>query len=187
MSLDDDRCYKKVCNVAPKFIISEDKIPVMKKKTLMKLIKRFERLPLHHIDSSIELEPENTQDGRYCTKYFNRVGEKYRGRFCIPALGEMLLAISFITDKTKQYDTLDVFLRLIKERKIGFASVENVEGYITKIKEIDKRIEPMDALILACAVADGADKLVTLDEKLIHNEKLENELVIEIRHPKELV
>ncbi|MBU5537689.1 MAG: PIN domain-containing protein [Candidatus Aenigmatarchaeota archaeon] len=159
----------------------------MKKKTLLRLIRRFEKLPLHHIDSSIELEPGDTEDGKYCTKYFNIVGYKYRGKFCIPALGEILLAISFIADKTKQYDALDVFLKLIKERKIRFASVENTEEYVIKIKQLDKGIEPMDRLILACAIADGADTFVTLDEKLIHNEKIEKEFGIKIRHPHELV
>lgn len=159
----------------------------MKKKTLDKLRKRFLTLPLHHVDSSIVLEPENTEDGKYCTKYFNLVGYKYRGKFCIPVLGEILLAISFIKEETKQYDVLDVFLKLIKERKIEFVSVENVEEHMAKIKELDKRIEPIDRFNLACAISDKAKVFLTLDKKLIHNEKIEKEFGIKIMHPSELI
>ena len=158
----------------------------MKEKTLQKLQRKFLSLPLHHIDTDVIIEPENAENGRCCTRYMKRAGIKYRGRLSIPVLGEILLyTIKELKDKKNQYTMLDLILGFISERKIEFASVDCVEEIISKIKQIDSRIEPMDRLNLACAVADGADTFVTLDGKLLGNKKLVTELNIEIKNPSE--
>ena len=74
-----------------------------------------------------------------------------------------------------------------KKKKIEYGIItKTVDEIATKIKSIDSRIEQADRLISACASEDNTDYLVTLDTKLIGNEKLEKELNIKIRHPKDL-
>lgn len=52
------------------------------------MTRELKGLPLHHIDTSIILEPEITEDGRHCTKYLQRVGYNYRGVLSTPVLSE---------------------------------------------------------------------------------------------------
>lgn len=72
-------------------------------------------------------------------------------------------------------------------RKIEFYSPIDTCNIIEKIKKIDERIKSIDREIVACAVEDKAVVLVSLDTDLIHNEKIEKEFGIKIRHPKELL
>ena len=62
----------------------------MKKKTFEKLLRRFLGLPPHHIDTSILLEPEKTEDGRDCRKYLQKVGYDYRGKLSLPVFAKFL-------------------------------------------------------------------------------------------------
>lgn len=159
----------------------------MKKKTLLKLQRRLEKLPLHHIDTSIILEPEKTENGRYCRKYLQKVGYNFRGKISFSVLGEILLNIMSLENYTEQHTALDLFQRLIKVRKIGLYVQKRTEDIVKRIREIDARIDPIDAEILACTIEDEAQVLITLGTKLIHNEKLEKEFGIRIRHPNELL
>ena len=52
----------------------------MLRKTAQRLERRLFSLPLHHIDTSVFLEPENTENGRYCKRYLQKVGYKYKGK-----------------------------------------------------------------------------------------------------------
>jgi hypothetical protein len=61
----------------------------MKIKTLEKLRKRFEKLPLHHIDSCVLLEAlKETKLGNVCGDYLNRVRYKYGGSLSSSVLGD---------------------------------------------------------------------------------------------------
>jgi len=66
----------------------------MKPKTLKKLLRRFQRLPLHHIDTNVIVEAlKDTKLGNICPGYLNRVGYKYRGVLSSSVLGEFLLHV----------------------------------------------------------------------------------------------
>ncbi len=67
---------------------------------------------------------------------------------------------------------------MIKTKKISLHSQKNIEDILIKIKEVDKRIDPLDREILACAVESNAIVFVTLDNKLIKNPVLENKFNI---------
>ena len=157
----------------------------MKEKTLLKLQRQFLALPLHHIDTSVIIEKPTTINGRYCVSYLNIVGYKYRGKFSIPMLGECLLNILSISDYSKRVDLLEVIYSLMKNKRIELSGVDDIEKIAERIKELDSRIETTDRLILASAIQDGAHTFVTLDGELVHNEHIEREFGIEIKHPKE--
>lgn len=148
---------------------------------------RFKSLPMHHIDTSVILEPENTENGFYCKKYLNLVGYKYRGKFSFLVLGEIFFHLLKFKTFDEKYDFLHSILNLIATRKISYHSVAGNEGTSSRIREINERIEKTDRLILASAIEDRATAFVTLDSKLINNEYLEKEFRIKIKHPKDLV
>lgn len=148
---------------------------------------RFQSLPIHHIDTSVILEPKGTESGFYCQKYMNLVGYKYRGKFSLVVLGEILLKVQKFGTFVERYDFLDTLFNLIKKRNISFYSVPENENIISKIKEADRRIQRADRTILASAVEDKAAVLVTLDSKLVDNTNLEKEFGIKIKHPKNLI
>lgn len=159
----------------------------MKPKTLRKILRRFEGLPLHHIDTSVILEPDNTENGRYCRRYMQKVGYNYAGKFSFPVLSELFVTVLQTQNYADKQDLLDVIDKIISARKIGFYSSEDICNIMENIKKIDTRIEKMDREITACAIEDKADVLVTLDKDLLHNRKIENIFDIKIKHPKELV
>jgi len=159
----------------------------MTKRPAKQKLKKFQRLPTHHIDTSVILEPEKTDDGRYCKKYLNLVGYKYRGFLSFPVLGELMYKILKLDDTGKRYDALDLIYSLIKTKKIRFRSITGTEKIVQKIKEIDESITPMDRQILACAIVHKVKTLVTLDKRLISNKNIEKEFKIQIKHPKELI
>lgn len=159
----------------------------MKPKTMQKILRRFQILPLHHIDTSVILEPDNTEDGRYCRRYLQKVGYNYMGKLSFPVLSELfvtLLKFQNYSDKRDLFDTIDT---IISVRKIVFYSPEDICGIVDKIKKIDTRIEKVDGEIVACSIEDKASTLVTLDKDLLHNERIENAFGIKIRHPKDLL
>lgn len=55
-----------------------------------------------------------------------------------------------------------------------------------RIKEIDSRVEDIDAIHLANCIQDKGNTFVTFDGKLVENRKLENEFKVKIMHPKDL-
>lgn len=159
----------------------------MKPKTAGKILRRFQSLPLHHIDTSVILEPENTDDGRYCRRYLQLVGNKYRDVVPFPVLSELLLAITEMEKTRDRYDFLDILVNMISVKKIVFYAPKDIGGLLIKIRELDSRVEPTDREIVACGVEHGCDTIITLDKNLIHNKKLESGLDVKIRHPKELL
>ena len=146
-------------------------------------------LPLHHIDACIVMEVF-MEDKEYerCEDYLNRIGYKYRGNISISALGEILMGI--IKKFEEEIDRQESFLfvsQLMDKRKIDFSSPQfKTYGIVEKIKSVETRAEPMDALNLATAITENADVFVTLDDKLAGNKKIESAFKIKIKHPNEL-
>lgn len=64
---------------------------------------------------------------------------------------------------------------MTRKRKIEFIG-SDFEVYKKKqeIRDISYAVEPLDALHLAIAIVQKANVFVTLDEKLIHNQAIEN-------------
>lgn len=141
----------------------------------------------HHIDTSIFLEPQTTEDGRYCRRYLQRVGRNFEGVVSFPVLSEVFATILRIKNYENRHNALDTFDNTFRIRKILFYSPKNIESILNKIVELDSRIDALDREILACAVEDKSDVLVTLDKKLVGNKKLEDSLRIRIFHPKNLL
>lgn len=145
-------------------------------------------MTVHHIDSSVILEPENTKNGICCTRYLHLVGYKYKGKFSIPMMGELILyIIKKIGDTIKRYDTLDTILKIFHQRKIEFFTVGGSEEVFLKSRELPSHIDPMDRLLLACASKDNAI-FVTLDKKLLRTRSyIKENFSIEIKHPREFL
>ena len=159
----------------------------MQKKTIEKAKRWFGALPLHHIDTSIFLESESTEDGKYCRKYLQKVGYNYRGIISSPVLSELFMTVLLIKDIQHKTDLFSIIDKVIETRKIEFRTPRIIDENIRKIKEIDTRIDPMDMEILACAIEHNADTLVTLDIKLLRNEKIQQIFRIRIIHPRNLI
>lgn len=159
----------------------------MEKKTEERLEREFISMPLHHIDTSIILEKPTTPNGRACTAYLHIINQKYRGKFSIPMFGEYTLHIIGISDYSKRVDLFESLHALIQNKRIELCGILDADKIAANIKEKDDRIATTDRLILASAIGDNAKTFVTLDEKLIHNEILENSFGINIMHPRELV
>ncbi len=161
----------------------------MKPKILRKILRRFEILPLHHIDTDIIIEAgKDTKLGNICIDYMNRIGYKYRGVISLSVLGEFLLVI--LRDMKKLEDKeliLRAFDRTIKKQKIGFAAPKP-ETYqiVSRVISLDSRIEPTDALHYALAVQEKAGAFVTFDQKMVENRTLEKEFGVKIIHPENL-
>ena len=58
--------------------------------------------------------------------------------------------------------------------------------FLQEIRDVSYDVEPLDALHLAIAIIQKGNVFVTLDDKLIHNQAIENAFKISILHPKEL-
>ncbi|ODS36073.1 hypothetical protein BEH94_07530 [Candidatus Altiarchaeales archaeon WOR_SM1_SCG] len=161
----------------------------MKKKTKTKLENKWLNLPLHHIDACIVMEVF-MEDKEYesCKDYLNRIGYKYRSNVSIFTLGEILMGI--IKKFEEETDRQESFLfvnQLVDKRKIDFSSPQfKTYRIVEKIKSVETRAEPMDALNLATAITENARVFVTLDGKLVGNKKLESAFGTKIKHPCEL-
>lgn len=70
----------------------------MKPKTMRKILRRFQRLPLHHIDTNILVESgKETKFGNIFAAYLNRVGYKYNGVLCSSVLDVFSFSNAFFT------------------------------------------------------------------------------------------
>lgn len=159
----------------------------MKEKTRKKLERKFLALPLHHIDTSVILEPPTTEVGRVCRKYLQLLTTRYRSKLSFPVIGELLIKVLQTENTHARYAALDSIMDLLKDRKISIYVPEEIGELIQKIRKLDTRIIEIDAHIVACAVEDKALTLATLDKELLHNDKIEKEFNLEIKHPDELV
>lgn len=161
----------------------------MKPKTLERILRRFEMLPLHFIDTNIVFEANNeTKLGDQCSAYLNKVGYKYRGVLSLSVIGEFfLITLRDIQEPSEKYLLFNFVDSLIRKRKIKFSTLKyDSIKTLGKIKEIDSRVEDADAIHLANCIQDKGNTFVTIDEKLVGNKKLENEFKIKIMHPKDL-
>ena len=53
-----------------------------------------------------------------------------------------------------------------------------------EIYELDKRLEPTDIQIIACAIEDKAVSLVTFDTNLINHKSIKEKYGLNIEHPR---
>lgn len=149
------------------------------------MARNLSSLPLHHIDTSIILETRRTENGMHCTRYLQKVGYKYHGILSLPVLSELFLSVLLLDSSSEKYNLMNTVLETIRIRKINFYSPKSIEETAIKIRQFDRRVGPLDAHIVACAIEDKAN-LITLDRKLIDNIALEKEFGIKIFHPKSL-
>ena len=162
----------------------------MKPKTLEKLIRKFTRLPSHYIDSSVILGAflEDEKFREECKNYLNRVGYNYRGFLPVSVTGEIFMILDERIEKESDKELFFSFFNiLVRKRKIEFVG-SSFDDYkkTHEIRDINYDAEPLDTLHLAIAITNKANVFVTLDEKLIHNQAIENAFKISILHPKEL-
>ncbi len=161
----------------------------MKPKTLEKILRRFQRLPLHGIDSSIILEASN-EKGRFresCKNYLNKLGYNFRGILPISVVGEVFIIIETdMVDKTEKEIFFQFFDGLVKKRRISFVAPKKTTFQTAeKVKELENRIGATDTLNLSIAIDEGINVFVTLDADMLHNKQLEKEFGIEIKAPYE--
>ncbi len=124
----------------------------------------------------------------FCGNYLNRVGYKYRGVLSISALGEIVMSsMRKLEEETEKGEVSLMISRFIDKRKIDFSSPRfKTYDIVKRIKSIESRAEPMDALNLATAITENAKVFVTLDNTFLGNKKLESAFGIKIKHPDEL-
>jgi len=161
----------------------------MKNKTKNRLKKKWQNLPLHHIDTCVVIEVlMKGDDYLSCENYLNKVGYKYRGTLSVSALGEIFMYLTKdIKEEIDRGEAFTIASRLIDKRKIDFSSPQfKTYVIVEKIKTIESRAEPMDSLNLATAIANDASVFVTMDATLLGNYKLESVFKIKIKHPGEL-
>ncbi|MBI2547227.1 MAG: PIN domain-containing protein [Candidatus Aenigmarchaeota archaeon] len=161
----------------------------MKPKTLEKIMRRFQKLPLHCIDSSIILEAfdEKSKFRESCKNYLNKIGYNFRGILPISVIGEIFTIIETdIADKTQKEIFFQFFDSLVKNRKIGFAVPKKTTFQTAeKAKELENRIGATDVLNLSIAIDNEVNVFVTLDADMIHNKQLEKEFDIQTKAPYE--
>lgn len=103
-------------------------------------------------------------------------------------MGELFLyAVRRIEGGYKRYEFLDTMLSIVILRGIEIFCVNNTERIFMEIKETLPELDPMDALLVACASADNG-VFVTLDEKLLRSGKyIKENFFVEVRHPREFL
>ena len=159
----------------------------MEIKTLERIKRRLEGLEMHHIDTSVIIETDKTPDGRCCRKYLQLTGYKYLGKFSSITMSELFMTL-FEFNETEDRLSFIRFLEYLRNRrKVDFYTPQRIGRLLEEIAELDTRLEPHDIMIIACAIEDGASRLVTLDKKLIHHVSIENKYKLKIVHPRELI
>src|SRR3989338_6533260 len=107
----------------------------MKIKTIEKLRQRFERLPVHHINTDVILEPHDTDNGRACARYLQLVGYNYRGRLSFPVLSEIFLKFLLVSMREKREIIVEIMDNLRKKRKIDYYSPRKIGRLMEEIYE----------------------------------------------------
>ncbi len=162
----------------------------MKPKTLEKILRRFERFPLHFIDTGIFVEAlKDTKLGNQCSDYLNRIGYKYRGVISLSVLGEYALITYRDIKDWEGRETMFSFVgRIVNKGNTKYKTLDfDSNSHIEKVREIDGRIEFTDAQHLASAIDDKADSFVTFDKVLLDNaQEIERRFGLKIIHPKNL-
>ena len=160
----------------------------MKKKTKLRLEKRKGVMPTHSLDTCIFMSYLiGDKDFRVCERYLARIDSIYRGLISLPVYGELL---SKIIEKHKEryLDILLTFRIILEEGDFQFYTPEKRSHTLySKIRNIDSRIENLDAFILASAIEKKVDIFVTTDMDLLGHPKIEKRFNIRIMHPEELI
>lgn len=146
----------------------------------------FHALPLHHIDTSIFLESHDTEIGRLCQKYFQRVGYNYHGQAPTPVLAELMLAVLQTQKYDDRQDLVEWLTDTFRVRSIDSYVPSNIGARIEEVRRFDRRLHPTDMQIVACAIEAKAT-LITIDSDLLQSHKLQEHFGLRIMHPKELV
>lgn len=150
------------------------------------LVKKLNHLPVHHIDACIVTELLLDQEEKIpCKRYLNKVGYNYQGKISFNVLGEitknLLIEIDESWIKEQAFIMLD---DLIYKRRIDFYSPQCTAFNIAlEINRLDTRIEPADALHVACAIEDKANAFVTIDTTLLRSKKIKEKFGLKIKHP----
>ncbi|HLC74977.1 MAG TPA: hypothetical protein VJH88_03920 [Candidatus Nanoarchaeia archaeon] len=143
------------------------------------------------IDSCVVLElVMKSQSGKefrslieQCQRYFYYLAERECGSISLPALGEIFRVLYSIKDEAIRMQRFTFVCDLIRKCNISFNSPDHETYRIaTTIKEFDTLIEPADALRVSEALTSGAT-LITLDRKLIDNQRLQEHFNIKIKGP----
>ena len=129
-------------------------------------------LPLHHIDTSIFLEPPSTEVGRICQRYIQRLGYNYHGQTPSPVLGELMLAVIQMQGYDERQDLVEWLVDAFRSRNVEFYVPLHIGARIEEIRKFDKRLQPTDVQIVACAIEAKA-VLVTIDLDLLQANKLQ--------------
>lgn len=145
-------------------------------------------MEIHHIDTSVILEPNDTEDGHHCYKYRNLIGYKYLGKISLISLGELFDFVLRLKTYRQRLDSLDFIFDFIARGNVEVGiSRQGADSTSNEIGNINYLISPADRMILATAIVDKADVLVTIDSKLVHNTFLERKFGIRILHPVDLL
>ncbi|MBI2076487.1 MAG: type II toxin-antitoxin system VapC family toxin [Candidatus Aenigmarchaeota archaeon] len=150
-------------------------------------MRKFLALPLHHIDTSVLIEPEKTEDGRYCRKYLQKIGYNYRGTLSFPVLSELFLKIVGLEVEEEKLIILRFIAYLRKYKHVTFYSPKKIADILKDLNGLDNRLGPIDTNIIAASIEHKARNLVTLDKQLVHHKSVEEKFGLTISHPKEFI
>lgn len=159
----------------------------MKPKTLRKILRRLERLPLHHLDTSIVLGSLNYEEKTIRNRYIHKLGYNYRGIISFPVLSELF--VKFLSlGNVEEEDVFRQFIAHLRvKQQIEFYSAKRIGKLMEELHDLDSRLEPTDIQIIACAIEDKADVLVTLDKNLIDHKYIQEKYGLKISHPKDFI
>jgi len=126
------------------------------------------------------------EENHSCAEYIKQIGYKLRpnGLITVPLLGEIITLLIIKVPPEKSYIVTRVFEDLYKiinklknEKRLEIARLTDInKEAIEDIKETDFAIDEDDALHLAWAIKHQCKNFITLDKKLIENEKLKSVL-----------
>lgn len=134
----------------------------------------------HHIDSCVitEIVVRNPKRRRrkikgICEQYLYNLAPGY-GFISILAYGELHKALLKIENEWERDLSIQNVNYKFKKKEIDFRS-PNFEAMkiALELQELDYKLEPADALHIATAIVDGADRFVTLEEKK-HLDRVQN-------------
>ncbi|MBU1940019.1 type II toxin-antitoxin system VapC family toxin [Candidatus Micrarchaeota archaeon] len=123
-------------------------------------------LPQVHIDSSIFLEIILKQrEKERCEDWLSKMGRTHRGVISTSVMGEIVKNIFYWEGDAEERQIMhEWFFKELKKLKIRVFSpdMETLQK-VAEIKDVDSRIQGMDALHYACSVRDGAQAFLCKD------------------------
>ncbi|MBI4174447.1 MAG: hypothetical protein HY517_02280 [Candidatus Aenigmarchaeota archaeon] len=121
-------------------------------------------IPKHQIDTCVILEPDRTEDGRYCKRYLQKIDYNYKGSVSFPVISEIFLLFITTDSFNERYNFIEPILDMIKAKRIDFYAPKDIGDLLNKIKLADSRIKSTDREILACAAESKSDALITIED-----------------------